>query len=148
MQNQTKTIQLSFIWTLRFRFKGHWLYIEQVQYKWHNLQPTVHFYHLLFLCPAREQPSPRMLARSFPSACQWMSLCVHAEGFQQGREMPTKIVFETENQDMEEVVDTAAEAKTLKVSRVSRVTGTKWSVWLGRRSPWDATCLTTCGWTC
>lgn len=86
-------------------------------------QPTVHFYHLLFLCPAREQASPRMPARSFPSACPRMSFCVATEGFQQGREMPTRIVFQTENQDMEEVVDTVAEAKTLKVSRVSRVAG-------------------------
>lgn len=87
--------------------------------------PVVLFYHLLLLCPAHEQPSSRMLARSFPSACPWVKSCVSAEGFQQGREMPTKIIFETEDQAMEEVVETAAETKTLKVGRVSRVAGNR-----------------------
>ncbi|XP_005467227.2 nucleolar RNA helicase 2 [Oreochromis niloticus] len=40
--------------------------------------------------------------------------CVYAEGFQQGREMPSKIIFETEDQAMDEEVDTVAETKTLK----------------------------------
>lgn len=39
--------------------------------------------------------------------------------------MPTKIIFETEDQAMEEVVETAAETKTLKVGRVSRVAGNR-----------------------
>lgn len=34
--------------------------------------------------------------------------------------MPTKIIFDTEDQAMEDIVDTAAEAKILKVSRVGR----------------------------
>lgn len=37
--------------------------------------------------------------------------------------MPSKIVFETEDLVMEEIVDTAADVKTLKVRRVSRVAG-------------------------
>uniref|UniRef100_A0A668SJF4 RNA helicase n=2 Tax=Oreochromis aureus TaxID=47969 RepID=A0A668SJF4_OREAU len=40
--------------------------------------------------------------------------CVYAEGFQQGREMPSKIIFETDDQAMDEEVDTVAETKTLK----------------------------------
>ena len=55
-------------------------------------------------------------ARSFPSACPWVSLCVYAEGFHRGREMPTKIIFETEEQAMDDDVDTSTEATTLKVS--------------------------------
>ena len=35
--------------------------------------------------------------------------------------MPSKIIFDTEEQDMDEVVDTIAEAKALKVSRPSFV---------------------------
>lgn len=60
--------------------------------------------------------------RSFPSACPTGS-CVVVEGFQQKRQMPTKIAFETEDQVMEEVVDTAADIKTPKVVRASRVAG-------------------------
>lgn len=37
--------------------------------------------------------------------------------------MPSKIFFETEDLVMEDVVDAAADVKTLKVRRVSRVTG-------------------------
>lgn len=37
--------------------------------------------------------------------------------------MPSKIIFETEDRAMEEVNDTVAEAKSLKVSKVSRVAG-------------------------
>lgn len=35
--------------------------------------------------------------------------------------MPSKVFFETGDQVMEEVVDIAADAKTLKVRKVSRV---------------------------
>lgn len=35
--------------------------------------------------------------------------------------MPSKVFFETEDQVMEEVVDIAADVKTLKVRKVSRV---------------------------
>lgn len=74
-----------------------------------------------------------MLARSFPSACPWVKSCVSAEGFQQGREMPTKIIFETEDRAMEDVVDTAAEAKTIKkVGKVSCVAGNRLSDPCGR----------------
>lgn len=47
--------------------------------------------------------------------------CVYAEGFQQGREMPSKIIFETEDQAMDEEVDTVVETKTLKVSKAGRL---------------------------
>lgn len=62
--------------------------------------------------------------------------------------MPSKIVFETEDSTMEETVDTVAEHKTLKVSRVKLVAGNKpniscgsGAVLLARLLP----CLTTCG---
>lgn len=53
--------------------------------------------------------------RSFPSACQWVA-CVHVEGLHQGREMPSKIIFETEEETTEREMDTVAEADTIKVS--------------------------------
>ncbi|XP_026234392.1 LOW QUALITY PROTEIN: nucleolar RNA helicase 2 [Anabas testudineus] len=40
--------------------------------------------------------------------------CVSAEGFQQGREMPSKIMFKAEDSAMEDDVDTVAEARPLK----------------------------------
>lgn len=43
------------------------------------------------------------------------------EGFQPGRGMPSKIECETEIRSMEDVEDTIAETKTLKVSEVSGV---------------------------
>lgn len=60
--------------------------------------------------------------RSFSSACPRGS-CVHVEGFQQGRQMPSKIDFESEDQVMNEVVDTAADVKIPKVRRVNVVAG-------------------------
>lgn len=60
--------------------------------------------------------------RSFSSACPTGS-CVHVEGFQQRRRMPSKIVFQTEDQVMKEVVDTAADVKIPKVRRVLGVAG-------------------------
>ncbi|XP_034536786.1 nucleolar RNA helicase 2 [Notolabrus celidotus] len=56
-----------------------------------------------------------MTARSFPSACPWVSLSVFAEGIQQGREMPSKIIFDTEEQAMDEDMDTVVEAKPIKI---------------------------------
>lgn len=60
--------------------------------------------------------------RSFSSACPTGS-CVHVEGFQQRRQMPSKIAFETEDQVMNEVVDTAADVKIPKVRKASGVAG-------------------------
>lgn len=106
------------------------------------------FLSVLFLCGAREQHLSRMPTRSFPSACPWMSSCVSAEGFQRGREMPSKIVFETEDSTMEETVDTVAEHKTLKVSRVKLVARNEPNISCGSGAdllPRLLPCLTTCG---
>lgn len=106
-----------------FRLRSNlvWTVASQMFLLFLLVLPSSAYLSLLFLCLAREHPCSRRLARSFPSACLWVSLCVYAEGFQQGREMPTKIIFDTEDHTMDEEVDTVAEAKTLKVSRAGPV---------------------------
>lgn len=71
----------------------------------------------LFLCSAREHAQSRSRARSFLSACPWITLCVHREGCQLEVKMPSKIIFEDECQAMEEEVDTGSDVKVVKVSR-------------------------------
>lgn len=88
-----------------------------------RLHTVFPIYPLLYLWPAREHRSSHTYPRSFQSACPWLSWCLYAEGYQQVREMPSKITFETEDQTMEEVIETVAEAKSLKVSKISRVAG-------------------------
>ncbi|XP_071344776.1 nucleolar RNA helicase 2 [Trachinotus anak] len=66
------------------------------------------------MCASRTRvhaPPCALLSVRVPEGC----LCVRAEGFHQEGEMPTKIIFDTEDNTMEEEeVNAVAEAKTLK----------------------------------
>lgn len=55
--------------------------------------------------------------RSFPSAWPRHCLCVHKVGLHPGREMPSKSLVEV-SKTMEEEIDTAADLKASKVSRM------------------------------
>lgn len=105
---------------------------------------------LLFLCVPREHASSRRRARSFPPVCPWVSLCVYAEGKHQETEMPSKIIFDTEDQAMDEDASTVVEAKTLKVSGLGLCCPghTVSSAELVRRRGSASPCLTTCGLAC
>ncbi|XP_024151706.1 nucleolar RNA helicase 2 [Oryzias melastigma] len=43
--------------------------------------------------------------------------CVHAEGLHQGREMPSKIIFDSQEETMDEELDTVADAKASKKNK-------------------------------
>lgn len=78
---------------------------------------TFYFYVLLVNNP----PCAYLCVPFYPRAPS--ELACLPKGFQPGRGMPSKIECETENRSMEEVEDTIAETKTLKVSKVSGVVG-------------------------
>lgn len=81
----------------------------------------LHVYEVYFCTRVVNTRRRAALRVPFHPRARGYRLCVYAEGFQQGREMPSKIIFETEDQAMDEDIDTVAEVKPVKVSRAGRL---------------------------